>query len=342
MSGGKGFRRDILAGERKKIRRWWWPGRWFSGRVGVVVLVAFLATGGAFVVMEGSGGYRVRGLDFSAKEGGDVEYEAGRELVGKEVGLALRYGRPLYLGDGGLPVVELGSGVVRELTPVEAGFESVFLYEEAGYANVMWGPGPRGWGMWWKDQSEMELLRPSRVYSRFGWRDKQDGELDVGAAVVSFGLALLLHMDLEVWEKGLGEPLVEVMEGLKERHRVVEVGHWGAVPGQWVCDEKWESDLNQGVTQGCPGSEYESLLRESWERLGAVVEVLHGIGRVIVVMDEMGSRELHDSEALGGLGFYLVDLVEEWYAMEVAFEAMREGTSWYDLPVNAEVFDRDW
>ena len=267
VTGGKGFRKDILAGRRPK-GRWWWPGRLFSGRLGMVLLVGFVATGVVAVVIEGPGGYRVRGLDIGVEESAGVNVDAGRPLVAGELGLAARYGRPLYLGDGGLPVVEFGDGAVRELTPVEAEFDSVFLYEDAGYGRVVWGPGPRGWGMWWKDQSETELLRPARVFARLGWRDKQEEELEVAAVVVSYGVALLVYSDMEIWQRGLGEPLVNLMEGLKERHRVLELGHWGAVPGQWVCDERLESDLNQGVTQGCPSSEYRVLLRESWERMG--------------------------------------------------------------------------
>ena len=340
----RGFRRDILSGERRKARRWWLqPGRLFSGRTGIVVLLGFLAVGGWFAFVEGSGNYRVRGLGLESDEVKRVDHpEAGRPLAGDEVGLALRYGRPLYLGDGGLPVVELKNGVVRELTPVEAEFESVFPYEETGYGGVVWGPGPQGWGMWWKDQSEVQLLMPSRVFPRLLWRDKQERELELGAVVASFGLMLLLYVDFEVWQRGVGEPLVMVMAKYKERHPVLEVEHWAGVPGQWVCDGGLESDLTQGVSQGCPGPEYDALLKESWVRLGAVVEVLHGIGRLIVFMDGMSSRELYDSEARSSLAFYFLDLDREWTAMEAAFEDMREGTAWYGLPVDVEFFDPDW
>ena len=241
-----------------------------------------------------------------------------------------------------MPVVEFSSGNVRELTPVEAEFESPFRFEEAGYGDVLWNPGPRGWGMWWEDQREREMLWAERVFSRLRWRDKQEEELGVAAWAVSLGLAMLLYVDWEVWEVGIGEPLVHLMEWMEERYPLGERGYWSGVPGRWVCADQLEVALTQGVTQGCPGEEYEALLRESWVRLGVVADLLLGIGRVIQVADGMNTGELYDSEVRSRLGFYVLDLGREWGRMESAFRDMREGTAWRGLPVDVEFFDPDW
>ena len=43
---------DILAEERARPRRMWWPGNWLRGRGGIVILVLFFAGGLAYLVWE--------------------------------------------------------------------------------------------------------------------------------------------------------------------------------------------------------------------------------------------------------------------------------------------------
>ena len=107
--------------------------------------MGFVSVGGFCAVTSDGGGYPVRGLDKGVPEW-RVDPEAGRALEGEEVGLAMRYGRPMHLGEGGLPVVEFQDGVVRELTPVEVEYRSLAPFEDAGYGGIVWGPGPRGGG----------------------------------------------------------------------------------------------------------------------------------------------------------------------------------------------------
>ena len=197
--------------------------------------------------------------------------------------------------------------------------------------------------MWWKDRRGVEQLGPHVVYPLRQWRDRQEEELELAALVTSYGLLLVLRMtESEVWQRGLGEGLVGLMESFKDRYRAVQVGAWGEVPREWGCDEGWEIEVTQGVSQGCPGLEYEALLVETWVRVGAVVELLEGMGRLMERMDQMGSKELYGGEAMPSVGFYVADLVDEWGRMEIALEDMREGTSWYGLPVAVRTFDPDW
>ena len=331
--------RDILAEERlRKPRRRWWPGNWLTGRVGAVVLVVFIVGGLGWVVTAGSN----LGSDRS-RESFDVvrvkDPEAGRLLTLGEQSLASSYGVPLHLGDGGLPVVRHKlTGEVREMTPVEVEFGSSEGWMSAGRGSVVWTPGPRGWGVWWEDQTERRLLRPDLAFARGGWKRKQHSELSYAVGQVSDGLRMVRGMDFDAWRTGMGPVLADRMGRLGDRYPVVDYGHWAAVPGQWVCDPELESDLNEGVTHGCPGELYLGALSDAWARVGSVVDLLEGMGKLGAEMDGMASDDLYQSELLGVQSYALGDVVNALKELKVSLERLWKITGDRGLPISVRLF----
>ena len=334
--------KDILAEERARPRRslfrFMLPGSWLKGRSGAAIMGVFVLAGLGWILLP------VRdwvGLETTARPAISmmVHPDSGRELTGAEYADARRYGRPLYLGDRGLPVVEHGfTGEVRELTPVEIEFEEGLPYRKTDYGRVVWTPGPRGWGIWWEDDSEVRALEASTLFIREGWREKQREELGYALAQVSEGLLLVKSMDFELWRPGIGPSLYAHMRDLKRRYPVVQYGHWTAVPGQWRCDFQLESDLNQGVTQGCPAVEYEDSLGAAWSHLGVVVEMLEGMGRVAVQMDGLSAENLYQSELMGVMTYRALDLTRAVRALELALDELWLDSSAVDLTISVGLF----
>ena len=159
---------DILAEEReRRLRRRrgfrsLWLGNWLTGRTGVAVLCIFLVVGLGWVGFRqfGPGGSRASG--FSSSESAFPERVRG--LTAVEHSFASRYGVPLHMGSGGRAVVQVEStGDVRELTSFEMELDSLVSYVPSRRGRIVQVPGPRGWGMWWLDNSEMVSLAPSGV-----------------------------------------------------------------------------------------------------------------------------------------------------------------------------------
>ena len=304
---------DILVEERarRSRRRWWSPASWLSGRTGLAVLVSFLVLGPLYLYFDG----RVSWLP--AGSGRAPAYEprspdAGRELTPSEFAAARSFGDPLRLGDSGFPVVRLSAtGEVRELTPVEMDFDEGVSYVPTGVYNVVWGPGPRGWGIWWKDQSERRVLTSGNHFTRYRWQERQREELSHAASEVSRGLEMVQGMDFSLWSSGVSGPLYILTDDLKDRYPSVAFGHWGAVPMQWQCSDVFEAELNQGVTQGCPGPGYLSALRDAWVDLGVVAERMQGMSRLGVFMERLSARELHQSGVVMEQVYHAADLVED-------------------------------
>ena len=114
---------DLLAEERERRRskvRLAWPGNWFTGRFGLVVLVVFVGGGLGWSLFQTLG---ARFDSRSSSAVSDVLHpESGRDLTVAEYALAEQYGQPVFLGDGGMPLIQVeATGEVREITPVEAG-----------------------------------------------------------------------------------------------------------------------------------------------------------------------------------------------------------------------------
>ncbi len=309
---GAGSGRDLFADERveaerpRGLRKLFFWNR-LSGRVGMVALAAFVFGGLGWAVFQGVG----RG-----PEGMEVGFlavpEAGRELNGVEYALAEQYGEPLYLGPGGLPVIRVGgTGDVREMTPVEARFNSSRLFEPAGYGRVLWGPGPRGWGLWWNDHFEGSEIRPDVGFGRNDWAGKQEDELLYVTGLVSRGVQLVAGFNFDLWEKGRGRVLLEVVGGMSEPYTVVSDGGWAAVPLQWVCSGEIDAGLNLGVSPGCVSAEYVSALVAVWEQVGRVEMFLGRTARLAVHMDGLAADELYQGEFLLGQVYLGLDLKEE-------------------------------
>ena len=319
---------DILAEEReRRLRRRrglrsLWLANWLTGSTGVAVLCIFLVAGVGWLGFRefGWGGSRASGLSSS----GSAFPERVRSLTAAEHSFASRYGAPLHMGPGGRAVVRVEStGDVRELTSFEMKLDSPVSYLPSRRGRIVQVPGPRGWGLWWLDNSEMASLRPLASFDRLSWRERQEQELARTVRGILLGLLLIDRLDLDVWQRGLGAPLLEVASRVKEPYPPAVRGHWGAVPGLWVCDQELESDLHQGVTPGCPGSDYRQALRAAWIHAGTMVDRLEGIGRYVRRMDGMDSAELQESEAKRELSYEIMDLFQDARDLEPALAQLR-------------------
>ena len=171
--------------------------------------------------------------------------------------------------------------------------------------------GPRGWGMWWLDNSETTSLRPMVSLDRLSWRDRQEHELSRAVRGILLGMFLLDGLDLEVWESGLGDTMLELVSRIRDPYPPASWDNWEGVPGLWVCDPALESDLHQGVGPGCPGAGYDDALEDAWFGVGAMVDRLEGIGRYLRYMDGMSSADLHESNALATLSYEVLDLARD-------------------------------
>ena len=334
---------DILSEERERRRgrsnlRFVWPGNWFRGRVGVCALILFVVGGIGLAMFQGIG---IGGASPPSNvEPEFVHPESGRVLTAMEYALAEQYGRPVSLGDGGLPLIRVyATDEVRELTPVEAEFDSSRRFVYAGYGGVVWTPGPRGWGMWWKDDSEERALRTSVVFSREDWRERQESELSLAVSGVSQGIRMATSMDLALWKPGIGIPLFRLVHGIKSRYPPVAYNEWGAVPGLWGCDYGIEVASNQGVTQGCPHPEYVGSLGSAWVQLGVVVGMLEKMGRLAIRMDSIGAEELYLSEYLPAQTYFTADLIQEVEGLAVALERLQYVSLDEELMIYVRLFE---
>ena len=313
---------DILAEERRRRGGWvFWPGVFLSGRRGVVLLVLFLVGGLGWMVQDGWRPSLPSGGEAAAAQAGPIE--VGRQLRGVEYAFAEQFGSPLFMGEGGAPVIRVGgTGAMREVTPVEVEYDSVALFRDAGYGDVVWGPGPRGWGLWWKDDSQSRSVRTRLVFTRSDWAVKQRGELSFAASQVSYGLNLVGQMDLELWREGLGLELLGVVKRLNSRYPAATYGHWGLVPHSWGCSLRMESDLTQGISRGCPDPEYYQALDSVWVQLGVVVDLMEKMGWLAYRMDGLGAAELYQGSYRLGQTHLLIDLLDEVEGLSVSLESL--------------------
>ena len=299
---------DILVEERVRRRgslfRFLRP--WsFLNRLGAGVLLFGFVISGVVVVYSGSSSDLAPGGERIGIRGGP----ALAPLTPSEMQRASDYGEPLYRGGGGLPVVRLsGTDTLRELTPLEWEFDSPVPFEPAGYGRVMWGPGPRGWGLWWDYGTRRRVIPPERGFDAESWRERQELELRWLADAVTVGLLSLDAFDAATWQAGPGDFLLELTGLIRERYDVPQGRAWTAVPVRWACLLELESALHQGLTQGCPSPAVMPLVLTSWYDLGVVVEHLEGLGRLAVVIDKMSPRQRANSEAEAEFWWYIEEL----------------------------------
>lgn len=333
---------DILSAEReRRLRRRrglrsLLPGSWLTGRFGIAVLCIFILGGAGLIGFQRfAGPDRIQAAPAPARA--DRHPESGRDLTVSEYSLAARYGQPLHLGDGGLPVVRLlGTGMERELTPLEMDLEGFHSVRASPRGRIVQVPGPRGWGMWWTDRSERKLLRPRLSFDRLSWVEKQEDELVRLSLGVQWGVWAVSQLDLAVWRRGAGEPLLELLDEVRRPYPSAQQGYWSAVPGMWQCDLELEMDLHQGVTPGCPGDEYLEALRAAWDTGGVMVDRLERIARMVERMDRAGSEELYRSTMRSSLAYEIADLPGYAADFDRSLAELRRVSHEWDLYIHAD------
>ncbi len=334
-------RRDILREDREqrvRRRRLWylWPGNLLVGKFGVAVLAVFLIGGLGWVLYSNV----MSVLDHRVglvSEGSSPHPESGRPLTAGEYSLAVSFGEPLRLGDGGLPVIRVPvTGDVREITPVEVDYDEPVPFVYSGYRNAVWGPGPKGWGIFWKDDSELRSLDPELRFTREAWRLKQEDELNRALARFSDGVGIASLADFDRWRPGVGMAVYQVSQEIGGWYPPVEYGHWGMVPDLWICDDAMESALTQGITLGCPDAEYLTSLADVWVSLGLVVEHLGTIGLFLHEMEGMDSSGRDTSGLSFSLPYQAQDMMRLLDRLDLAMDALWQVSATDDLPIFLE------
>ena len=231
---------------------------------------------------------------------GRGSYAVGDELSASERLAASRFGRPLYLGDGGFPVIEVyHTGEVREMTEMEAGFPSsgplsvdyddvpglapgLRRYEapELDHPDVYFHPGPGGDGVWWHDPGRASSSGHVTFVDREGWHGVQMESLQDALPAVE---QVLLSYQETDFSASFDTWVVEVhdeMERLTERYVGGDHGDWAMVSYRVSCDEQLELEKSGGLTRGCPSPLLEQALSYMWARYGKLVHSLWALSRV--------------------------------------------------------------
>ena len=289
------------------------PGNWVRGRPALVLLVCLLVGGlgwfGFNYWENGPSANSRYGPVSDSRSGLSLPPERERGLTSSEYSSAARFGKPLYVSRAGAPVIRVPStGQVREVTSFEMDFDSAFSEIASPRGRVIGVPGPRGWGLWWRDTSALHSMQPLATYERLSWSRRQESELRRVAQGISLGMGAIGSINLNRWSPGQGAPLLRLISDLKEPYPPVRHRLWSSVPDLWVCDFSLESDLHQGITPGCPGEEYSDALRSAWSSAGAVVMQMEGIARLMRRIDAMGAEERHLSTVLAALSYEIIDL----------------------------------
>ena len=336
---------DILADERntqKRKRKRRLFSKWhdlMSGRSGLFVLGGFLLVGLVAVVFQQVIGEDAPGISSYGAGAQQVHSESGRDLTPLEAADGLRYGRPLYLGDSGRPVVVLNAtGEVRELTPVELEFPVNRHFVSTGYGRAVWSPGARGLGVWWNHDPELWLVSEAQYFDRLTWVNRQTGELQGMVSGLSPILLFVAGMDLNVWQPGWGELLAGRLTLLRDPYELATFYQWGAIPDQWRCSDELESDLNQGVTRGCPTGEYTNTLSAVWVELGNVMEILAGLGRLGDVRDGQTLDVAIYSGLYAAQAHRTLDLYNAVDRLEVALGILHDVSAAERLSIGVELF----
>ncbi len=222
---------------------------------------------------------------------------------------------------------------MRELTSFELEFDSAFTRVPSSRGLLIEVPGPRGWGMWWQDMSEANSLRSLVSFDRRSWASRQESELSRVVRGISLGMQVFSNVNLELWDSGSGDPLLDLMAQIKDPYPPVRHRHWSAVPGIWVCDMRLERDLHQGITPGCPGEEYLEALQDAWGRAGLVVERMERIARLVHWMDGMSSEEFFQSNARVNFSYEVLDLTRDVREFDLALSRLRRVSREWDLPI---------
>ncbi len=90
--------------------------------------------------------------------------------------------------------------------------------------------------------SEANSLRPLVSFGRRSWASRQESELSRVVRGISLGTRVISNVNLELWDSGSGDPLLDLIAQIKEPYSPVRHRHWSAVPGLWVCDLRLERE----------------------------------------------------------------------------------------------------
>ena len=294
---------------RRRRRFWRWrPGHLFERHspVGIGILVIFIAFGFAYIMLRDDSAV---GLDRSSAQENEKGVTAvePRELTGAEHVRATRFGRPLRLGPGGLPLVEVEPDVVRELTALENDYPlGVTALADPNRPGVMMAPGPVGEGVWWQEGGPLSALPEAEVVDRNRWFREQrlllrKGLNDLGGALTHLGY--VKPMD---WSPDWGGHLETGTSAMRDYYSFGDYKLWPLAPSRWVCSEALEVALTQGVTDGCPSVAHVAALGQVWAHIGNLNELLWALGRSVHLASELERYELNASE-------YQVELLQDIY-----------------------------
>ena len=197
--------------------------------------------------------------------------DAGRSLEGHEYSLASQYGDPLDLGEGGRPVVRFEDGDVRELTELEVEWDSPIPFRPTGLNNMVFGPGPRGFGLWFDEQ--LPDGSPDYVYNRIRWAERQEFELSRAVGLVADGMKLYVSVDSDNFSTEPTLGLEKVITELERSNRHTFKDRWQHAPEYWGCSAELERDLHFGLTAGCPGGQLVEDLERAWLLVGEVSQL---------------------------------------------------------------------
>ena len=286
------------------------------------------------------GGGGPSGSEFKAGAAGSAA-DAGGDSGGfgrpGDVARASRYGRVTApAGPGGLPVIEhSGTGEVREVTAIELEFPANRPYLSAGPEGVVWNPGPRGLGLWWRRDLLAELRLNRLMLDRFAWRERQYAELEYALGELSYALGQFDLIDLVAWEYGPPARIHESMTRLQARYPAARtVGAWSAVPGQWVCDPNLERDLEGERGPGCPSAELNGQLTRTWHQVGLVAERLRELGRRGQQLSRMRPDTVVDLQLGLRFGYSAVEGRHDLRQLRQALEELSEMSRREELPIN--------
>ena len=324
-------------------RRWrrlrWLSGAgWLSGRTGLVALAVFLVAGGVFIWWSRSD------WNVGAGSGLDLESADGGRSGGVPVGVPLdpvaaadarRYGRPLYAGSQGRPVVAIGgTGEVRELTGYELEFLADRAFVSTGYGLVVRAPGRRGLGVWWEHDPERAVRSSWVPLDRVGWAARQNEELAYLVSVGLGALTALQGLEIEPWQPGVGQRVLARLEPLYVRYPLAGYGSWQHQPAQWRCDDDLEYDLRMGITAGCPDERVLSALADAWRQGGEFSDRLRRVGQLAVQRDAMDPDVALATGVTQELAYTLEELGRDLPRLEAALMRLWDRSAAHGLAIS--------
>ena len=240
-----------------------------------------------------------------------------------ELAAGARYGRPLYAGASGRPVVVLeGSGEVRELTEYELNFPEGQAFVSVGDGLTVRAPGPRGLGMWWDHRPAERLRTRWTVLDRGGWGDRQESELDFVVGGIAGALSRLAAHDFDPWGEGLSDAIMTELAPVVERYPLGERGSWRDQPRRWRCDWELETDLRLGRSEGCGHAAVDELLGDVWAEAGGLVDGLLQVARLAEYRDRMSLDVGIVSGVTDEVLNASLDVMEAAPALETALERL--------------------